>query len=93
MRSGASEVLGYAAEALLLAGDYDAAHLELQEAFRVGEELGERVYLGLFRFWGLRFLPRPFSVDWQSDEPQSHSHPHRRAVRWHRRAPAQWRLR
>ncbi len=45
MRSGASEVLGYAAEALLLAGDYDAAHVELQEAFRVGEELGERVYL------------------------------------------------
>ena len=45
MRSGASEVLGYAAEALLLAGDYDAAHIELQEAFRVGEELGERVYL------------------------------------------------
>ncbi|MBM6447358.1 MULTISPECIES: AAA family ATPase [Pseudomonas] len=45
MRSGASEVLGYAAEALLLAGDYDAAHAELQEALRVGEELGERVYL------------------------------------------------
>jgi DNA-binding winged helix-turn-helix (wHTH) protein/tetratricopeptide (TPR) repeat protein len=45
MRSGASEVLGYAAEALLLAGDYDAAHVELQEALRVGEELGERVYL------------------------------------------------
>jgi DNA-binding winged helix-turn-helix (wHTH) protein/tetratricopeptide (TPR) repeat protein len=45
MRSGASEVLGYAAEALLLAGDYDAAQVELQEALRVGEELGERVYL------------------------------------------------
>jgi tetratricopeptide (TPR) repeat protein len=45
MRSGASEVLGYAAEALLLAGDYDAAQVELQEAFRIGEELGERVYL------------------------------------------------
>ncbi len=45
MRSGASEVLGYAAEALLLAGDYDAAQIELQEALRVGEELGERVYL------------------------------------------------
>ncbi|MCP2020838.1 UNVERIFIED_ORG: tetratricopeptide (TPR) repeat protein [Pseudomonas reinekei] len=45
MRSGASEVLGYAAEALLLTGDYDAAHVELQEALRVGEELGERVYL------------------------------------------------
>jgi tetratricopeptide (TPR) repeat protein len=45
MRSGASEVLGYAAEALLLAGDYNAAQVELQEAIRVGEELGERVYL------------------------------------------------
>jgi tetratricopeptide (TPR) repeat protein len=45
MRSGASEVLGYAAEALLLAGDGDAARVELQEALRVGEELGERVYL------------------------------------------------
>jgi DNA-binding winged helix-turn-helix (wHTH) protein/tetratricopeptide (TPR) repeat protein len=45
MRSGASEVLGYAAEALLLAGDCDAAQVELQEALRVGEELGERVYL------------------------------------------------
>lgn len=45
MRSGASEVLGYAAEALLLAGDCDAAQVELREALRVGEELGERVYL------------------------------------------------
>ncbi|EJM65172.1 transcriptional regulatory protein [Pseudomonas sp. GM49] len=45
MRSGDSEVLGYAAEALLLAGDYDAAHIQLQEALRVGEELGERVFL------------------------------------------------
>lgn len=45
MRSGASEVLGYATEALLLAGDCNAAQVELQEAFRVVEELGERVYL------------------------------------------------
>ncbi|WP_347907197.1 AAA family ATPase [Pseudomonas grandcourensis] len=45
MRSGASEVLGYAAEALLLAGDCNCAQVELQEALRVGEELGERVYL------------------------------------------------
>jgi tetratricopeptide (TPR) repeat protein len=45
MRSGASEVLGYAAEALLLAGDCDAAQVELQEALHMGEELGERVYL------------------------------------------------
>ncbi|WP_137820657.1 AAA family ATPase [Pseudomonas sp. 2FG] len=45
MRSGASEVLGYAAEALLLAEDYDAAQAELQEAHRLADELGERVYL------------------------------------------------
>jgi len=45
MRSGASEVLGYAAEALLLAGDCEAAQTQLQEALRMGEALGERVYL------------------------------------------------
>jgi hypothetical protein len=45
MRSGASEVLGYAAEALLLAGDRDGAHAQLQEALQVANELGERVYL------------------------------------------------
>lgn len=45
MRSGTSEVLGYAAEALLHGGDYDAAKTELEEAFRVADELGERVYL------------------------------------------------
>jgi DNA-binding winged helix-turn-helix (wHTH) protein len=45
MRSGASEVLGYAAEALLLAGDHDAAHVQLHEALQVAEELGERVVL------------------------------------------------
>lgn len=45
MRSGASEVLGYAAEALLLAGDGDAAQRQLDEALQVAHELGERVYL------------------------------------------------
>jgi DNA-binding winged helix-turn-helix (wHTH) protein/tetratricopeptide (TPR) repeat protein len=45
MRAGASEVLGYAAEALLLAGDRDAAHAQLAEALQVANELGERVYL------------------------------------------------
>jgi len=45
MRVGASEVLGYAAEALLLAGDLDAADHQLQEAMRVAAELTERVYL------------------------------------------------
>jgi len=45
MRSGASEVLGYAAQALLLAGDLDAAQAQLQEALQVADELAERVVL------------------------------------------------
>ncbi|MEE9099197.1 AAA family ATPase [Pseudomonas nitroreducens] len=45
MRAGSSEVLGYAAEALLLAGDIEGAQGELEEALRVAAELGERVYL------------------------------------------------
>ena len=45
MRCGASEVLGYAAQALLLAGDRDAAQAQLQEALRVADELAERVYV------------------------------------------------
>ena len=45
MRAGASEVLGYAVEALLLAGDSDAAQAQLQEALQLAEELSEGVYL------------------------------------------------
>ncbi|MGJ7510298.1 AAA family ATPase [Variovorax sp. GT1P44] len=45
MRSGVTEVLGYAAQALLLAGDLDAAQIQLQEAMQVADELAERVYL------------------------------------------------
>jgi len=45
MRAGASEVLGYAAEALLLAGDLDGAQARLQEALQVADESAERVYL------------------------------------------------
>jgi hypothetical protein len=45
MRAGASEVLGYAAEALLLAGDADAAQARLDEALHVADAMGERVYL------------------------------------------------
>jgi tetratricopeptide (TPR) repeat protein len=43
--SGGSEVLGYGAEALLLAGDLDAAEAQLAEAFGVAESRGERIYL------------------------------------------------
>ena len=45
MRAGASEVLGYAAEALLLAGDVEGAQAQLQEALQIADELGEGVYL------------------------------------------------
>jgi tetratricopeptide (TPR) repeat protein len=45
MRSGSSEVLGYAAQALLLAGQHDAAQAELDEALLFADELAERVYL------------------------------------------------
>ena len=37
--------LGYAAEALVLAGDWDGAQRELEDALRVADTLGERVYL------------------------------------------------
>lgn len=45
MKVGASELLGYAAEALLLAGDVDGAQAQLQQALQVVAEQGERVYL------------------------------------------------
>ena len=45
MLAGASEILGYATEALLLAGDVDAAEKELEEALQITDKLGERVYL------------------------------------------------
>ncbi len=45
MLAGGSEVLGYAAEALLLAGDPDGAERELQQAFQIADKHGERVYL------------------------------------------------
>jgi DNA-binding winged helix-turn-helix (wHTH) protein/tetratricopeptide (TPR) repeat protein len=45
MLAGSSEILGYAAEALALAGDWEAARQELQEALRVADLHAERVYL------------------------------------------------
>ena len=45
MLAGASEVLGYATEALVLVGDLDGAQKELTEALHIAEKLGERVYL------------------------------------------------
>jgi DNA-binding winged helix-turn-helix (wHTH) protein len=45
MLAGGSEVLGYATEALVLDGDWDAAQQELENALQVANTLGERVYL------------------------------------------------
>jgi hypothetical protein len=45
MLTGGSEVLGYAAEALCLAGEFDGAQRELDEALRFVDAHGERVYL------------------------------------------------
>ena len=45
MLAGATEMLGYATEALILAGDLDAAQKQLDEALLVADRLGERVYL------------------------------------------------
>ena len=45
MLAGGSEVLGYATEALVLAGDWDGAQHELENALQVANTLGERVYL------------------------------------------------
>jgi ATP/maltotriose-dependent transcriptional regulator MalT len=45
MLAGGSETLGYAAEALLLAGDLDAAQRQVEEALQIADNRRERVYL------------------------------------------------
>jgi DNA-binding winged helix-turn-helix (wHTH) protein/tetratricopeptide (TPR) repeat protein len=45
MFQGASETLGYAAEALLLHGDWQAAQEQLDQALEIVETYGERIYL------------------------------------------------
>jgi hypothetical protein len=45
MLAGGSENLGYAAEALVLAGDWDAAEAQLREALQFARAHDERVYL------------------------------------------------
>jgi hypothetical protein len=45
MLSGATETLGYAAEALLLGGDVRGAREQLDEALQLAGKLGERIYL------------------------------------------------
>jgi DNA-binding winged helix-turn-helix (wHTH) protein/tetratricopeptide (TPR) repeat protein len=45
MLAGGSETLGYAAEALLLAGELDAAQRQIEEALQIADNRRERVYL------------------------------------------------
>jgi tetratricopeptide (TPR) repeat protein len=45
MIAGGSEVLGFAVEALLLAGDHDEAQHQLEQAKQIVDKYGERVYL------------------------------------------------
>lgn len=45
MRAGTTETLGYAAEALLAAGDLDGAQAQLDEALAVAERHGERIWI------------------------------------------------
>jgi ATP/maltotriose-dependent transcriptional regulator MalT len=45
MLAGGSETLAYAAEAAMLAGDWDAARTQVDEALRIAREREERVYL------------------------------------------------
>ena len=45
MIAGGSEVLGYAAEALVLHGDFDGAEEQLEQASRIVSHYGERIYL------------------------------------------------
>jgi DNA-binding winged helix-turn-helix (wHTH) protein/tetratricopeptide (TPR) repeat protein len=45
MIAGASETLGYAAEALLLARDFAGAQAQLDQAMAIADRYGERIYL------------------------------------------------
>ena len=45
MISGGSEVLGYAAEALILQGDWEGAQKQLNQAFDIVNVYGERIFL------------------------------------------------
>jgi hypothetical protein len=45
MIGGGSETLGYAAEALVLQGDFDGAEEQLEQGLEIVSRYGERVYL------------------------------------------------
>jgi tetratricopeptide (TPR) repeat protein len=83
MRAGASEVLGYAAEALLLAGNVEGAQAQLQEALQIAEELGEGVYLP-------QLLLLQSAIARAQDQPEAGAASVRRAVEEARAQQAPW---
>ena len=83
MRAGASEVLGYAAEALLLAGDVEGAQAQLQEALQIADELGEGVYLP-------QLLLLQAAIARAQKRPEAASASVRRAVEEARKQQAPW---
>ncbi len=54
MIAGSSEVLGFAVEALLLAGNLDEAQSQLEQALQMADNHGERVYLPQLILLGAR---------------------------------------
>ncbi|WP_445145010.1 AAA family ATPase [Dyella sp. Tek66A03] len=83
MRSGASEVLGYAVQALLLAGDIDAAQAELAAALQVAQELTERVYLP-------QLLLLEAAIAWARGQTDAGAASARRAIEEARTQEASW---
>ena len=83
MRSGASEVLGYAVQALLLAGDIDAAQAELAAAMQIAQELGERVYLP-------QLLLLEAAIAWARGQTGAGAASARRAIEEARTQEASW---
>ncbi|WP_280155008.1 AAA family ATPase [Piscinibacter sp. XHJ-5] len=83
MRAGASEVLGYAAEALLLAGDVEGAQAQLQEALQIADELDEGVYLP-------QLLLLQATIARAQGKPQAGAASVRRAVEEARTQEAPW---
>jgi tetratricopeptide (TPR) repeat protein len=83
MRAGASEVLGYAAEALLLAGDVESAQVQLREALQIADELSEGVYLP-------QLLLLQAAIDLAHQRPEAGMASVRRAVEVAREQQAPW---
>ena len=83
MRAGASEVLGYAAEAMLLTGDVRAAHVQLEEALQLAADMGEGVYLP-------QLLMLQAAIARVQKRPEAGTASARRAVEEARKQQAPW---